>query len=231
MPAVKKQTPAPPPAVSVIVPAFNEIECIPFLISELVPALEGLDAEIVLVDDGSTDGTAQETKKHPAVRYIGIPHSGKTAALRTGIDEARSDTIVTIDADLQEDPRQIREFLQIVGNGADLVAGYRRHRADSLWTKKIPSFVYSLLIALLFQRDIKDVNCGFRAARRETLQAIPWFDGSHRLIPLLVLRGGGTVRQVEVHHRPRRCGEPKFQSPRRFFEGLRDLARVRLGLS
>jgi dolichol-phosphate mannosyltransferase len=213
--------------VSVVVPAFNEAPAIARLHSGLSSALASLSAEIVIVDDGSTDGTAAEVGKYPAMRCLSIPRSGKSAALRAGIEAARADVVVMIDADLQEDPSQIAVFLDRLRGGADLVAGVRVARADSLWVKRLPSRFYNFLIRRLFRTPFRDVNCGFRASRRELLLQLRWFDGCHRLLPVMVARRGGVVREVPVRHSPRIHGEAKFDSPLRFLPAIADALRLR----
>ena len=217
------------PDISVVVPVYNESESIGFLYSGLEAALSGLNHEIVLVDDGSTDATRAEIAKYPAFRCITIPHAGKSAALDAGIQTARADTIVTIDADLQEDPAHILVLLDALHNGAALACGCRMHRADGLWRKRIPSAIYRSLLLLLFHRYFRDINCGLRAARRGIWEKVVWFEGAHRLVPLLVAIKGGVVAQIPVPHRRRMYGEAKFDSPLRFLEGIRDALKVRLG--
>ena len=130
---------------------------------------------------------------------------------------------------LQEDPAQIPRLLAELDDGAALVCGCRTPRVDGLWKKRIPSAIYGWLLTLLFGRRFHDINCGFRAARREVWRDVVWFSGAHRLVPLLVALRGGAVAQIPVTHRPRMRGQAKFDSPLRFFEGVRDLLRVRFG--
>jgi dolichol-phosphate mannosyltransferase len=160
---------------------------------------------------------------------VRIAHAGKSKALAAGIKAARGRTIVTIDADLQEDPGQIHELLRELDKGADLAVGYRCPRVDGLWKKRIPSFVYRQFLNILFGRDFRDINCGFRAARREFWKTIAWFDGAHRLVPAMAARQGSRIVEIPVRHRRRLYGEAKFDSPRRFLEGIRDACKLRFG--
>lgn len=216
----------PLPAVSIVVPAFNEVESVALLAAELLPLAPALKAEVIVVDDGSTDGTAAAVSLHPGFRLVRIPHTGKTGALRAGIEAARAPLIVTIDADLQEDPAHIPQLLEALADGADMVSGCRALRADSWWRKRFPSAVFRFLLRLLFGARIRDINCGLRAARKRTfLSALP-FEGAHRFVPLLVRRRGGAIREIPVAHQARRYGRPKYESPVRFVQALRDLLRI-----
>jgi dolichol-phosphate mannosyltransferase len=212
------------------VPVLNEAESIAFLHSGLEAALAGLYHEVIVVDDGSTDNSITEIAAFHDFRCIAIPHAGKSAALDAGIEAARAPVIVTIDADLQEDPAEIPRLLAALRGGADLACGVRTPRVDGLWRKRIPSRIYRLFLRALFGRDFCDINCGLRAARREVWQAIVWFDGAHRLVPAMVARSGGRLAQIAVRHRPRIYGKAKFDSPLRFLEGIRDAVKVRFGL-
>lgn len=218
------------PGISVIIPAFNELECVEILRSELPRALQGLEAEIVVVDDGSSDGTGEALAQCPDFRVVRIEHSGKSAGLLAGTRAAKGDIVVMIDADLQEDPQQISGLLEKLKNGVAMVSGVRVGRADGLFRKRLPSRIYRFIIFVLFGRDFRDINCGLRAARRDTLLGLQWFAGAHRLLPLLVVQKGGRLIQAPVQHRPRRRGTAKYDSPVRFLSGLRDLLKVRLGL-
>lgn len=218
------------PAISVIIPAFNELECVELLQSELPPALQGLDAEIVVIDDGSTDGTGEALAKCPDFRVVRIEHSGKSAALLAGMQAAKGETVVMIDADLQEDPQQLTELLEKFDDGVSMVSGVRVDRSDGLFRKRVPSRIYRFIIFVLFGRDYKDINCGFRVARRDYLLGLRWFAGAHRLLPLFVDQKGGKLIEAPVRHRPRRRGAAKYDSPMRFLGAIRVLLKVRLGL-
>jgi glycosyltransferase involved in cell wall biosynthesis len=212
--------------VSIIVPAYNEAGNIPLLVQELVPAVAGLEVEIIIVDDGSTDGTSHRVPDGPPFRCVRQSHEGKTAALRRGFAEASGDVVVTIDADLQEDPQHIHAMLTLLEEH-DCVLGIRSSRTDSLIGKKLPSRLYNGLIRLWFGRNFRDINCGLRAFRRDALGNLVYFPGAHRLFPLMVHRAGGSVRLMPVRHQPRRFEEAKYSSPMRFFPAVADLIRLR----
>ena len=214
--------------VSVVVPAYNEEENISLIEAELLPIAQAIGAEVILVDDGSDDRTADLAEKAPGLRLLKLPRSGKSIALRSGFEVAVGEIVVTIDADLQEDPTLMESLVQDVREGAALSMGIRVYRADRLLAKRFPSRIYRILIALMFFRDFRDIDCGFRAFRREEALALPWFAGSYRLIPLFFHRRGGRIVERQVDHRERRFGESKYMSPQRFVSGLRDLIKVRL---
>ena len=216
--------------ISVLVPAFDEGPGVSALAAQLGEALRGSNSEIILVDDGSSDDTAARAHREPNLRCVSIPRSGKSAALRHGFALSQAPIIITIDADLQEDPNRIGEMVELCQEGADCVTAVRSPRLDPVLTKTGPARIYSLLILALFSRSFADIGCGFRACRRSALSGIPWFDGAHRLVPLLIARQGGGVRELPVTHRRRSSGQGKFGSPRRFGPALADLVRVRMGL-
>ena len=223
---VETQEPPPGrPRITVVVPAYNEAGNIRLLVEELAPAVAGLDAEILVVDDGSSDGTAERVPQAAPFRCLRLPRVGKTAALEQGFASARGEVIVTIDADLQEDPRQIPELVALLERG-DLVLGVRVDRRDPLLGKKIPSKIYNAMIAVWFGRWFADIDCGLRACRREVVATFEFFAGAHRLFPLMAHRAGVKVVTMPVRHRPRRFEQAKFSSPLRFLAGVRDLVRV-----
>ncbi len=215
------------PAVSIIVPLYNEAESIPRLVACLAALAPGLGAEVIVVDDGSEDASPALLAHCEGITCLRIPHAGKSAALAAGLALARASQVATIDADLQEDPSQIARLLALAGQGYDCVHGVRVRRQDGLWAKRLPSRAYNLLIRLLFGYNFRDVNCGLRVASTRWLRSLEWRQGTHRLVPLLIALGGGRVAGVPVRHRRRQHGRSKFASPRRFHPSLGHLLRLR----
>jgi glycosyltransferase involved in cell wall biosynthesis len=220
------------PELSVIIPVFNEVENIAPLWEELDAALGGLglSAEIVFVDDGSTDGSAEAIRavmKHDTrVRLLCFAaNAGLTAAFHAGYGAARGRIVATLDADLQNDPRDLPLLLAAL-EGADAVVGWRRTRHDP-WLKRVSSRVANAIRNRLTGDDVRDSACSLRAMRRECLGAIPPYSGMHRFVPTLLRTAGYRVAQVPVHHRPRRFGRSKFGIRNRALRGLIDLLAVR----
>ncbi|MCF8042489.1 MAG: glycosyltransferase family 2 protein [Desulfarculaceae bacterium] len=216
------------PAVSIIVPVFNEQESIPSLYGGLANLADSLGAEVIVVDDGSDDASPQLLQGCRGFIYLRIPHAGKSAALAAGLAMAKAPITVTIDADLQEDPAQIPELVALVEQGYDCAYGIRVRRQDSFWGKRLPSWIYNRLIWLLFGHQFRDVNCGLRAAPTERLRCFEWTCGTHRLIPLLAHLQGGRVKGVPVRHRSRQWGRSKYATSRRYPVSLRHLLSLRL---
>jgi len=219
------------PAVSIVVPVFNEAENLPILQSELRAALAGLDHEIIFVDDGSTDGSADKIESFPNVRILRFEkNAGQSAALYAGVTAARGQTIVMIDSDLQNDPADIPRLLTEVSRGADLVCGYRAQRKDTLGkrlTSRIANFVRSR-----FTKDyVRDTGCTLKAMRRECADALVPFKGMHRFIPALVRGAGYGLIEIPVNHRPRRFGQTKYGFGSRAWRATMDMFGVRWLLS
>jgi glycosyltransferase involved in cell wall biosynthesis len=217
------------PLISVVVPIHNEAANIDRLHSQLMESLVGLDAEVFAIDDGSNDNSADEIKKFSDWVYVGIPRSGKSAALKAGVDRAQGKWIFMIDADLQEDPKFLPAFLKKLEEGFDCVAGWRLSRKDGFWSKRFPSWFFNQMIKVLFGFKIHDNNCGFRVCLSKSLRSISWFDGCHRFIPLLIWKNGGRVTEIQVMHKPRLAGKGKFNAPMRFFEAFIHMVKLRFG--
>ena len=219
------------PAVSVVVPVFNEEENMPILQSELRAALSGLDHELVFVDDGSTDRSVEKIETAPNVRVLRFEkNTGQSAALYAGIQAARGQTIVMIDSDLQNDPADIPRLLAEISRGADLVCGYRAKRKDTIakrLTSRIANFVRSR-----FTRDyVRDTGCTLKAMRRECATALVPFKGMHRFIPALIRGAGYQLVEIPVNHRPRRFGQTKYGFGSRAVRATMDMFGVRWLLS
>ena len=219
------------PEVSVVVPVFNEEENVPILQSELRAALSGLDHEIIFVDDGSTDRSADKIDRAANVRIMRFEkNAGQSAALYAGIKAARGRTIVMIDSDLQNDPADIPRLLAEISRGADLVCGYRAQRKDTLGkrlTSRIANFVRSR-----FTKDyVRDTGCTLKAMRRDCAEALVPFKGMHRFIPALIRSAGFQLVEIPVNHRPRRFGQTKYGFGSRAWRATMDMFGVRWLLS
>ena len=219
------------PAVSVVVPVFNEEENMSILQSELRGALAGLNYEIVFVDDGSTDGSADKIDTGPNVRVVRFEkNTGQSAALYTGIRAARGETIVMIDSDLQNDPADIPRLLQEISRGADLVCGYRAKRKDTM-TKRLTSRIANFVRSRFTKDYVRDTGCTLKAMRRECADALVPFKGMHRFIPALIRGAGYRLVEIPVNHRPRRFGQTKYGFGNRAVRATIDMFGVRWLLS
>jgi dolichol-phosphate mannosyltransferase len=218
------------PAISVVVPVRNEAANIAPLVSEIAAALAGVPHEIVYVDDGSTDATAEAVRSAPAsaegpVRLLRHAAScGQSAAIVTGIRAARAPWIATLDGDGQNDPADIpRLWARARAEGADaLVAGWRTTRKDTA-TKRFTSRIANRVRARLLGDATPDTGCGLKVFPRELFLALPHFDHMHRFLPALVLRGGGRVVSEPVGHRPRTRGVSNYGTLDRLAVGIVDL--------
>jgi glycosyltransferase involved in cell wall biosynthesis len=219
------------PAISVVVPLFNEEENMSILQTELRAALAGRDYEIIFVDDGSTDRTRERIEAAANVRVIRFAkNAGQSAAMYAGLHAARGAIAVLIDGDLQNDPADIQGLLEEISRGADLACGYRAERKDTVikrLTSRIANFVRSR-----FTKDyVRDTGCTLKAMRRECISALVPFKGMHRFIPALVKGAGYRLVEVPVHHRPRRFGQSKYGLGNRAVRATIDMFGVRWLLS
>ncbi len=219
------------PAVSVIVPLFNEEENISILQSELRAALDGLDYEIVFVDDGSVDCTIERIETAPNVRLIRFEkNTGQSAALYAGLRAARGANVVLIDGDLQNDPADIPRLLAEIARGADLVCGYRINRQDTL-VKRLTSWIANAVRSRFTKDGVRDTGCTLKAIRRECISALVPFKGMHRFIPALIKGAGYRLVEIPVNHRPRRFGRSKYGLGNRALRATIDMFGVRWLLS
>jgi dolichol-phosphate mannosyltransferase len=215
------------PQVSVVVPLFNEEENVSILQAELRSALAGIDHEIVFVDDGSVDRTAEKIERGPNVRVLRIEkNTGQSAALSAGCKAARGAVIVMIDGDLQNDPADIPRLLAEISKGADMVCGYRKSRQDPL-LKRIVSRVANFVRSRYAKDGIRDTGCTLKAMRRECRDAFVPFKGMHRFMASLVKGAGYGIVEIPVNHRPRRFGHSKYGFGSRGLKTVRDLLGVR----
>jgi dolichol-phosphate mannosyltransferase len=219
------------PAVSVVVPMFNEEQNLSILQSELRSALTGLDHEIIFVDDGSTDRSAEKIERVPNVRVLRFQkNTGQSAALYAGIEAASGRTIVMIDSDLQNDPADIPRLLAEVDRGADLVCGYRAKRKDTI-TKRLSSRIANFVRSRFTKDHVRDTGCTLKAMRRECATALVPFKGMHRFIPALIKGAGYRLIEIPVNHRPRRFGQTKYGLGSRALRATMDMFGVRWLLS
>ncbi|PYI91891.1 MAG: glycosyltransferase [Verrucomicrobia bacterium] len=219
------------PAISVVVPLFNEEENVPILQGELTTALGGLDYEIIFVDDGSVDGTVQRIASDPRVRLVQFErNAGQSAAMYAGLNSARGEVAVLIDGDLQNDPADIPKLLAEIERGADLVCGYRAQRKDTM-VKRITSRVANFVRSRFTKDGVRDTGCTLKAMKRECITALLPFKGMHRFIPALVKGAGYRLVEVPVNHRPRKFGQSKYGLGNRALRATMDMFGVRWLLS
>ncbi len=218
-------------AVSVIVPLFNEEENMSILQSELRAALAGVDHEIIFVDDGSIDRTAERIEKAPNVRVIRFAkNAGQSAAIYAGLQAARGAIAVVIDGDLQNDPADISRLLAEISRGADLACGYRARRKDTL-VKRLTSRIANAVRSRFTKDGVRDTGCTLKAMRRECVSALLPFKGMHRFIPALIKAAGYRLVEIPVAHRPRRFGQSKYGLANRALRATIDMFGVRWLLS
>jgi dolichol-phosphate mannosyltransferase len=219
------------PALSVVVPLSNEEANLPILQEELRKALSGLDYEIIFVDDGSVDRTAERIETAPNVRLIRFEkNSGQSAAIYAGLTAVRGANLVIIDGDLQNDPADIPKLLAEIARGADLVCGYRVKRRDTV-VKRLTSRVANAVRSRYTKDGVRDTGCTLKAMRRECVTAIFPFKGMHRFIPALVKAAGYRLVEIPVNHRPRRFGQSKYGLGNRALRATIDMFGVRWLLS
>ena len=219
------------PAVSVIVPLFNEEENMSILQSELNATLGGIDHEIIFVDDGSVDRTVERIVTAPNIRVIRFgKNTGQSAAIYAGPEVARGATAVLIDGDLQNDPADIPRLLAEIDRGADLVCGYRAQRKDTL-VKRLTSRAANFVRSRFTKDGVRDTGCTLKAMRCECVSALVPFKGMHRFIPALVKAAGYRLVEIPVNHRPRRFGQSKYGLGNRALRATIDMFGVRWLLS
>ena len=219
------------PAVSVVVPLFNEEENVPSLQAELSAALSTLDYEIIFVDDGSVDSTFERIAADPRIRLVRFEkNAGQSAAMFAGLHAARGAIAVLIDGDLQNDPADIPRLLAEIERGADLVCGYRTQRKDTL-TKRLTSRIANFVRSRFTKDGVRDTGCTLKAMRRECISALVPFKGMHRFIPALIKGAGYRLVEIPVHHRPRKFGQSKYGLGNRAVRATVDMFGVRWLLS
>ena len=205
------------PEVSVFLPVYNEEPNLLPLHAKLNDALQklGRSAEIVYVDDGSTDGSLRILREladlDPRVRVIALRRNyGQTAAMAAGIDAAKGNVLIPMDADLQNDPADIIRLLQKLDEGYDVVSGWRKNRKDKMVTRKIPSMIANRLISWIGGVPLHDYGCSLKAYRRESLQDVRLYGEMHRFIPIYAAWAGARVTEIPVEHHARTMGKSKY---------------------
>jgi dolichol-phosphate mannosyltransferase len=215
------------PAVSVVVPLFNEEENVPILQVELRAALSGLDHEIIFVDDGSVVVSVEQIESAPNIRVIGFEKiTGQSAAIYAGLQAARGATAVLIDGDLQNDPADIPRLLAEIERNADIVCGYRVNRKDTA-LKRLTSRIANAVRSRFTKDGVRDTGCTLKAMRRECVSALIPFKGMHRFIPALIKGAGYRLVEIPVNHRPRRFGASKYGLGNRALRATIDMFAVR----
>jgi dolichol-phosphate mannosyltransferase len=215
------------PDFSVIVPLFNEAENVSLLQQEIVAALGDRSYELILIDDGSTDGTAARIQRSANVRVFQFKkNSGQSAAMLAGMRAARGATIVLLDGDLQNDARDIPKLLSEIDRGADLVCGYRQRRKDTL-VKRLSSRIANAVRSRFVGDGVRDTGCTLKAMRRACVDTLVPFKGVHRFIPAFVKNAGFKVVEIPVNHRPRQFGASKYSLGNRALRATLDMFGVR----
>ena len=217
--------------ISVVVPVHEEERTVALLYDELQAALDPLEQpwEAVFVDDGSTDGSFSALTRlhnaHDNVRVVRLRRNfGKAAALAAGFANAQGEVVVTIDADLQDDPTEIPRLLAKLDEGFDLVSGWKTHRRDPI-TRRVPSKIFNWVTGRVSGLRLHDLNCGLKAYRAEVVRGLRLYGELHRFIPVLAHYRGYRVAELPVHHRPREHGRSRY-GVERYLRGFLDLLTV-----
>jgi len=216
--------------ISVIIPAFNEIGSLPELMDQLRKALHIYKKwEILFVDDGSTDGSTEFlndlSRKDENVTLIQFHRNyGKSAALAEGFKRAKGEFLITMDADLQDDPAEIPNLMKKLEEGFDLVSGWKKERKDPI-SKRFPSKIFNYVTRIMTGVKIHDFNCGLKIYRKEVIKTLDLYGGRHRYIPALAGHNKFRISEIQVNHRPRMHGVTKYGGSR-LFHGFFDLISI-----
>jgi len=225
------------PGLSLVIPVYNEAENLEGLYQELSSAIEKLarSVEIIFVDDGSNDKSwpvlRSLQKRDGRIKLIRLRKNfGQTAALSAGFDYATGDIVISLDADLQNDPNDIPLLIQKMEEGYDIVSGWRKDRKDKWLSRRLPSAIANWLISGTTQVKLHDYGCTLKAFRRDVVKNVKLYGELHRFIPAIASHMGVAIAEVEVNHRPRRHGKSKY-SIFRFTRVILDLLTVKFLLS
>ena len=219
------------PEISAVIPVFNEVESLPEMHRQLTEGLSRTERpyEILYINDGCSDGSDKVLDELAAKDdRVGVIHFrrnfGKSPALAAGFGQVRGRIVLTLDADLQDDPAMIHEFVARIEAGADLVSGWKQRRHDPLG-KTMPSKLFNAVVRRVSGVPLRDFNCGFKAYRIECIRELSVYGGFHRFLPVLAGERGFKIEELVVNHRARQHGVSKY-GIKRFFDGLLDLLRV-----
>ncbi len=211
------------PKVSLVVPVYNEEENLPLLYQNVVGSLDPLEIkwEMILVDDGSTDGSLrcarQLAESDSRLCVLELRRNfGQTAAMAAGFDQARAEFIVTLDADLQNDPGDIPRLLAEAADGYDVVSGWRKDRQDDFLSRSLPSKIANQVISTVTGVHLHDYGCTLKVYRREAIEGLKLYGEMHRFLPALVAQRGARILEVPVRHHARRFGVSKYGIGRTF---------------
>ena len=213
--------------LSIIVPIFNEEESINILFLEIKENIdENYNWELIFINDGSTDSSREVILKlcqsNPNILFFDSNiNKGKSEALHKGFQECSGDIVITLDADLQDDPKEIINFIKKIKEGNDLVSGWKKNRKDPI-SKTIPSKIYNSVLRFLFKIKLNDYNCGFKAYKKDVVKTLNLYGGLHRFIPVLAKQNGFIISEIVVNHRERKYGQSKYGTSR-MLHGFFDL--------
>ena len=217
--------------ISVVVPFFNEAESLPILHQRITEALEaeGASFEVIFINDGSTDDSEKAIQKiqaaDPRIRLLAFRRNfGKSAALSAAFQVTKGDIVITMDADLQDDPKELPRLIARIHCGADVVSGWKQVRNDPV-DKTLPSKLFNATVNKAFGLELNDHNCGFKAYRSEALKELNLYGELHRFIPALLHARGFKIEQIPVEHHARQFGKSKFGAER-LIKGALDLMTV-----
>ncbi len=203
--------------ISLVVPIFNEEPNIDSFMEEVIPVLENLDSdfEIIAVDDGSDDGSYEKLsswrEKESRIKVIRFrANFGQTAAFSAGFDKASGETVITIDADLQNDPADIPAMIDLLDKGYDIVSGWRKDRKDKMLSRRLPSIIANKIISMTTRVNLHDYGCSLKVFHKDVIKNIRLYGEMHRFIPAIASWMGVKVVEIPVNHRPRVAGVSKY---------------------
>ena len=222
------------PQVSIVIPVYNEEACLPSLVETLDRFRAGFDrtTEVILVNDGSVDGSQAVMEAlvadRPGYRICVLrTNVGQTPAMAAGLELARGEVIVFMDADLQNDPADIPRLLETLDQGYDLVSGWRKNRQDRAFTRKLPSRVANMIIGWVTHVHVHDYGCTLKAYRARIVKPLHLYSDMHRFLPALCSRSGARITEIVVDHHPRTLGTSKYGLDR-IFKVVMDLAVIKM---